>query len=118
MVHFQVKQKGPIDKVGTGSNTEIYMDGVKLNGITKFNFTARGRGINEISMELVGTIEIEQNIDELSIKKNLITQEEFVKNPAHYIASDNYAPLTITDSDGNPRLLIVIPQDKRPCDCE
>lgn len=54
---FQVHARNP-DEAMTGANTEVYMDGVKLERCTRFAFEVDARGVAKVSLELLGNVAI------------------------------------------------------------
>ena len=54
---FEVRARDP-EKIMTGANTEVYMDGVKLARCTRFAFEVDAKGIAKVSFDLLGTVAI------------------------------------------------------------
>lgn len=52
---FEIKQKKEAKgRVGVGANTELWMDGKKMKGVTKVTLVCEARSVNKIRIELVG----------------------------------------------------------------
>ena len=66
MHNIKIYQKDKKD-VMTGRNTCIEVDGKMLEGVKRVTFDVAAGGIANISIEMIGKIEIEAQIDEDSL---------------------------------------------------
>lgn len=56
------QRKGTTDKIMTGANTIIELDGKKLDGCFAAEFEVDARGVAKVHLSLYGTIDIKGNI--------------------------------------------------------
>lgn len=57
------------NSVMVGANTEIWMDGVKLDNITAFKLEIPARGIAKITLEMVGQVSVIGNFCDVNLQK-------------------------------------------------
>lgn len=58
---IKIKQRKGASGVMVGANTEVYIDGKKMNNITGLELTIGARSVAKIKMEMVGKFEFEGN---------------------------------------------------------
>lgn len=63
--HIKIVQKDRAnEKLWTSLDTEVYLDGVELKGVTRINCQIDAHNIPRIDLSLIGSFEIEGNVKE------------------------------------------------------
>jgi hypothetical protein len=80
--HFEVKTRdGSLDTVMTGANTEIYMNGVKLDNVTDFKLEIPARGVAKITLQMVGTVSVIGKFEDVHLEMmRLVPESKTVEN--------------------------------------
>jgi len=66
MHKFEVKPRDP-EKISTGANTEVWMDGKKLSGCTGFKFEVTAKGVAEITLTMLASVNILASTEEFKL---------------------------------------------------
>lgn len=56
---FELKMKDENALISTGVNTELWIDGIKAKGVKSVNIQATASGVNTITVEYIGQIEVD-----------------------------------------------------------
>lgn len=75
MHKIEVKNK-TTDKVSTGANTELYIDGQKAKGVKSFKYEVQANGVGVVTIEYFAHVEIECNVPEIIAKKIILDEQE------------------------------------------
>ena len=64
---FEIKMKDDTQNVMVGHNTELWMDGVMMKGVTKVAFSLEVDGVAKLSIEVCGKMKISGRIEDLNV---------------------------------------------------
>jgi hypothetical protein len=56
---IQIKQREDCSDIMNGRNTQIFLDGQPLKGVTKAKFEVSGNTMGKLTLEILGSFEIE-----------------------------------------------------------
>lgn len=57
--NIKIVQKGPKNKIMTGANTKVLIDGKEAKGLTELSFKVVAAGIAEVSMKFLASTEVD-----------------------------------------------------------
>lgn len=61
MIKIELRTKNP-DKVSSGANTELFIDGVKAKGVKSFKYEVNSRGLGIVTLEYYANVTINSNV--------------------------------------------------------
>lgn len=67
MHKFEVRARDP-EKIMSGPNTLVFMDGVRLDRCTRFAFEVDAKGVAKISLDLLGSVAIVGTVGDIQEK--------------------------------------------------
>lgn len=71
MHKIELRSKNP-DKISTGANTELYIDGQKAKGVKSFKYEVDARGVGIVTVQYFGSVAIDSNIPSIVAEEILL----------------------------------------------
>lgn len=76
MIKVELKTKNK-EKLSVGANTELFINGELAQGVKSFKYEVNASGVGIVTIEYYANVEIEANVEELSLKPFNTTENTF-----------------------------------------